>query len=213
MEKVKYNDGTYFYKDTLNLNQFKNELLLECNEKIDSMPHVTMGGYGYFMETDNENFIGNIDIKNKLDEILNFGIQSCIKAYQLEYNKTFDKINTDCWINIVRTDNPVQYTNSNNGLDYHIHTEINKARSMFLPHFTWVYYIQMPNNLDGDDGTLYMKGIDGNEYFILPEEGDIIVMAADLPHSPKTALKSTKNRIVLAGNVGFEKFKKQKSLI
>ncbi len=213
MEKVTYSDGTYFYKDSLNLSEFKDELLDKCNQLIDSMPHVTMGGYGYFIETDNQNFVGKIDIKNKLDEVLNFGIQSCIKAYELEYNKPFDKISTDCWVNVVRTNNPVQYTNSVNGLDYHIHTEINKNNKSFFPHFTWVYYIQMPNNLEGDDGTLYMKGVDGEEHFILPEEGDVIVMAADLPHSPKTAFKSTKDRIVLAGNVGFESFKKQKTLI
>ncbi len=213
MEKVTYSDGTYFYKDTLNLSEFKDELLDKCNQLIDSMPHVTMGGYGYFIETDNQNFVGKIDIKNKLDEILNFGIQSCIKAYELEYNKPFDKISTDCWVNVVKVLNPVQ-SNFKDGNDfYHTHTDINKELGVFYPHFTWVYYIQMPDNLEGDDGALYMKGVGGEEHFILPEEGDMIVMAADLPHSPQTAFKSTKDRIVLAGNVGFESFKKQKTLI
>ena len=213
MEKFIYSDSTYFYKDVLNLSKYKSEILDRCNTIIESMPHVTMGGYGYFMETDNQNFVGNIDIKNNLDEILNFGIQSCINAYQMEYNKSFDKINTDCWINVVRTNNPVQYGKDSNGLDYHIHTEINKARSMFYPHFTWVYYIQMPDNLNGDEGSLYMKDTSGDEYHILPNEGDIIIMPADLAHSPKVASKSTKDRMVLAGNVGFQTFKKQKSLI
>ena len=81
-----------------------------------------------------------IDIKNKLDEVLNFGIQSCIKAYELEYNKPFDKISTDCWVNVVRTNNPIQYKNSVNGLDYHIHTEINKNNkliySVLYQHYT-----------------------------------------------------------------------------
>jgi hypothetical protein len=38
-------------------------------------------------------------------------------------------------------------------------------------------------------------------------------MEGDMPHSPNNAPNSTINRIVIAGNVGFELIKKQKSLI
>ena len=61
----------------------------------------------------------------------------------------------------------------------------------------------MPDNLSNDDGVLYLKG-DNKEYSILPEEGDLIIMKADMPHAPTTALNSSKDRIVLAGNVGLE---------
>ena len=53
----------------------------------------------------------------------------------------------------------------------------------------------------------------GKEHFVLPEEGDLIIMHGDLPHAPNHALKSTKDRIVFAGNVGFEMIKKEKSLL
>jgi hypothetical protein len=214
MEKVMYDTKTYLYRDILNLSDFKDEILKKCNEIIESLPNVTQDGYGYFEESKDLNFIGEIEIKNKLDEILKFGIQSCIDVYQLEYNLPFNKISTDCWVNVVRAKNPVQFDDIESELhQYHIHTEINEKNKKFIPHFTWVYYIQMPDNLKDDDGTLYIKGENDIEYFILPKEGDFIIMKSDLPHSPQHALDSTKDRMVLAGNVGFEFIKKQKSLI
>jgi hypothetical protein len=38
-------------------------------------------------------------------------------------------------------------------------------------------------------------------------------MEADMPHAPNNAPNSTIDRIVLAGNVGFDFIKKQKSII
>jgi hypothetical protein len=38
-------------------------------------------------------------------------------------------------------------------------------------------------------------------------------MEADIPHSPNNAPNSKLDRIVMAGNVGFEYIKKEKSLI
>jgi hypothetical protein len=214
MEKIIYDRITYLYKDVLNLLDFKNDILKKCNEIIEGLPNVTQDGYGYFEESNDLNFVGEIKIENKLDEILIFGIQSCIKIFEMEYNLPFNKISTDCWVNVVRAKNPVQFYNIESELrQYHIHTEINQKRNTFIPHFTWIYYIQMPDNLKDDDGTLYIKGEDDCEYFILPKEGDFIIMKSDLPHSPQHALDSTKDRMVLAGNVGFEFIKKQKSLI
>lgn len=202
MEKITHSDGTYFYKDVLNLSEHKNDLLDNCGEVIATIPHSLTDGYKY---TPSNN-------SNKLDEIISFGTECCKKLYKLEYDKLYDSINTYCWVNVVRAKNPLQYKEGSS-LDYHIHTEIHKELRLFYPHYTWVYYIQMPDNLKEDEGALYMKGPKGNEHFIVPNEGDMIIMPGDLPHSPKTAFKSTKDRIVLAGNVGFESFKKQKSLI
>jgi hypothetical protein len=214
MKKIIYDKTAYLYKDVLNLVDFKNDILKKCDEIIESLPNVTQDGYGYFEESKDINFIGEIKIENKLDEILKFGIQSCIKIYGIEYNLPFNKISTDCWVNVVRAKNPVQFDDIESELrQYHIHTEINQKRNTFLPHFTWVYYIQMPDNLKDDDGTLYIKGENDQEYFILPKEGDFIIMKSDLPHSPQHALDSTKDRMVLAGNVGFEFIKKEKSLM
>jgi cupin superfamily acireductone dioxygenase involved in methionine salvage len=71
----------------------------------------------------------------------------------------------------------------------------------------------MPDVMNDDDGVLYFKGKNEKEYWIRPEEDDLIIMEADMPHAPQAALNSTIDRIVMAGNVGFSFIKKQKSLI
>jgi hypothetical protein len=68
----------------------------------------------------------------------------------------------------------------------------------------------MPNNLKGDDGKLFMKDKQGNESSILPYEGQLVILDGDVPHSPVDALNSTKDRIVLAGNVCFRAPQKKK---
>jgi cupin superfamily acireductone dioxygenase involved in methionine salvage len=71
----------------------------------------------------------------------------------------------------------------------------------------------MPDVMEGEDGVLYFKGQNGKEYWVRPEEDDLIIMHGDMPHVPNRAPKSTVDRIVIAGNVGFEFIKKEKSLL
>ena len=71
----------------------------------------------------------------------------------------------------------------------------------------------MPDIVEGDDSVLYIKGKTGEDYWIRPEEDDLIIMEASLPHAANNAPKSNIDRIVFAGNTGFEYIKKQKSLI
>jgi hypothetical protein len=71
----------------------------------------------------------------------------------------------------------------------------------------------MPEVMENEDGVLYFKGKNGNEYWIRPEEDELIIMEADMPHSPNNAPNSNLDRIVLAGNVGFDYIKKEKSVI
>jgi hypothetical protein len=212
MEKIIYDNSTTIYRTKLDLSEFKNEILERCNQVIDSLPNVKSDGYGYFIETNDLNFLGEIKINNVLDQIVQFGINSCIELYK-EENKLFNKIDTDSWINVVRAKNPIQVNFNLENNKYHVHTEINKENKSFVPYYTYVYYIQMPDNMEGDDGVLYFLGEDKKEYYILPEEGDLIIMRSDLPHAPNSALNSTLDRMVMAGNVGFSYIKKENSLI
>jgi hypothetical protein len=127
------------------------------------------------------------------------------------------KINMDTWVNIVRSINPIQIQFKNeelNGIDkYHTHTEIKKQQKSFVPNYTFVYYIQMPDIMTEEDGVLYFRGENKKEYWIRPEEDDLIIMEADMPHAPNNAPNSTIDRIVMAGNVGFDFIKKETSLI
>jgi hypothetical protein len=214
MEKIYFDDTTYIWKTKLNRVNDKTLFLEEANyivdskskfDKVDAYP-LNKNGWN-----NNLDFIGDFKIETKLDEIVQIGINKCKELYK-EKNINYNKINTDAWINVVRSKNPVQ-ENFYNGDKYHIHTEIQKQEKSFYPHYTYVYYIQMPDIMNGDDGVLYFKGENSKEYWIRPEEDDLIIMEGDMPHSPNNAPNSTINRIVIAGNVGFELIKKQKSLI
>jgi hypothetical protein len=71
----------------------------------------------------------------------------------------------------------------------------------------------MPDNLDGDDGVLFVKGLEDKIYSYLPKEGEIVIMDGNIYHVPNSAPNSTKDRVVVAGNVGFTFDKQTKSLI
>ena len=71
--------------------------------------------------------------------------------------------------------------------------------------YQWVYisnntyYVQMPNNLVGDDGKLIFKLDDDTTHSILPEIGDLLIFPTTLLHAPMTNTKSDIERIVIAG--------------
>ncbi len=211
MEKLYFNDTTFIWKTKLNKLTDKSLFLKEAYSVIDSQPGVKTDGFGYKKEWNNNlNFIGKIEIKSKLDEVIQNGIDLCKELYTTN-NLPFNKINIDAWVNVVRSIDPIQPNFYDDNQKFHIHTEINKKTKSFPPSYTYVYYIQMPDVMNGEDGVLYFKGKDGQEYWIRPEEDDLIIMEADMPHSPNNAPNSTIDRIVLAGNVGFEYIKKEKS--
>jgi len=217
MEKLYFDDSTYIWKIKLNKLSDKDTLLKEANFVIESQPDIKTDGFGYKKEWNNNiNFTGEINIETKMDEIIQIGIDHCKDLYK-ERNVVYNKINTDAWVNVVRSTNPVQIQFKHEelkGIDkFHVHTDINKEMKSFIPHYTYVYYVQMPDVMNGEDGVLYFRGKNNKEYWIRPEEDDLIIMEADMPHSPNNAPNSTVDRIVIAGNVGFDYIKKEKSLI
>jgi hypothetical protein len=212
MEKLYFDDTTYIWKTKLNFIQDKPFFLEEAYSVIESQPNVKTDGFGYKKEwNENLNFIGDVNIKTKLDKIVQTGINKCKEIYN-QKNINYNKVNTDAWVNVVRSKNPVQ-DNFYSDKKYHNHTEINKGNKTFIPHYTYVYYIQMPDVMNDNDGVLYFLGKDDKEYWIMPEEDDLIIMEAHVPHAPNNAPSSTLDRIVMAGNVGFDFIKNQKSLI
>jgi hypothetical protein len=212
MEKIYFDDTTYIWKTKLNLINDKSLFLEEAYQVINSQPNVKSDGFAYKKEwNENLDFIGEFKIETKLDEVVQIGINKCKEIYN-EKNINYNKINTDAWVNVVRSKNPIQ-DNFHNGKKYHIHTDINKGNKQFIPHYTYVYYIQMPDTMKDNDGVLYFLGKNDIEYWIKPEEDDLIIMEANVPHSPNNAPNSTLDRIVMAGNVGFDFIKKEKSLL
>ena len=208
MEKIYFDETTFIWKTTLDISHIKENVINECIKIIEDFGEHPTDAYGLFTKI--LDFNETFKVNTKIDEIINMGIILCVDLY----NKPYNKINIDAWINVVRAENPKQHNFKKlNEIEMHSHTEINKKNNKFIPNYTYVHYIQMPDNLEGKDGVLYIEGNGGIIYDILPKENDIIIMNANISHVPASAKNSTKDRIVIAGNIGFEYIKKNKTLM
>lgn len=215
MEKIFFDDETFIWKTKLNLLTDREFIVKEALDYVNNFKGQSpFDGFGYKREwTEHQDFDGEFEVENKLDLICNIGMQKCKELWNTESKKPYNKINTETWINVVRSKNPKQ-PQFQDGVDkYHVHTDISRVTESFVPNYTYVYYIQMPDVMNGDDGVLYIKGKDEKEYWIRPEVDDLIIMEGWIPHAPMNAPESTIDRIVMAGNVGFDMIKKEKSLL
>jgi hypothetical protein len=208
LEKIYFDESTFIWKGKLKLSNYRDLILKESLDLISSSDDSDkkIDAYKYF-NSKRLDSTGNILVENKLDEICQSGINVCKRLYENQFNK----VNADAWINVVRSKDPVQPKLT--GSRYHTHTDIQSRLGSFFPNYTYVYYIQMPDVMDKEEGVLYFKGKDDKEYWVRPEEDDLIIMEGWMPHSPNNAPNSTLDRIVMAGNVGFEYIKQQKSLV
>ena len=89
---------------------------------------------------------------------------------------------------------------SNDESAYHEHIRFNET----FPHdstlYTWVYYLQLPDNCEGDEGMLSFK--EGDETFSLAIQLDTLyIFPSKLLHRPNLAPASTISRITAAGNI------------
>jgi hypothetical protein len=215
MEKIYFDDQTYIWRTQFDISHMKDDVLKECVDIMEEIGELPGDNFGFLSKwKDDIDFDGNFDATTKVDEIVKEGIKACITLFNENKKLSYNKINTDAWINVVRAKNPKQPNfSTETEIVMHTHTELNHANKVFRPDYTYVHYVQMPDNLEGKDGVLYVEGKDGVIHSILPKENDIIIMEAHIPHVPASARKSTKDRIVIAGNVGFELIKKSNSLI
>ena len=107
--------------------------------------------------------------------------------------------------------------NTNIYESYHAHTS-SPGTNINNMEWTYTFYVQMPDNLEGEDGYLLFKTKEGVEYKMLPNEGDLVFFPASLLHMPKNNNKSKLERIVLGGlfkslNLNDKIIKEEKSLI
>lgn len=208
VEKIYFDELTFIWKGKLNLSNYRDIILRESFDIINSSSDLSKktDAYGYLSSRQVDSN-GDILIKNKLDEICQLGINTCKQLYESKFNK----VNSDAWVNVVRSKDPVQLQFMES--KYHVHTDIQSKIGKFFPHYTYVYYIQMPDVMSDKDGVLFIQGMNEIEYWIKPEEDDLIILPGHLPHAANPAPNSTVDRLVLAGNVGFEYVKQQKSLV
>lgn len=208
IEEIQFSPTLSIWKtlwDVKNIDEIR-----KCAEHhILSNPDSPMDVYTYYKDSIDLFGEFNREIKDELDGLLNLSINRVIKLFSNPYNY----LSTDVWINVVRAKNPVQNNYTSNGdLIFHKHSDLNIKMGRLAPNYTFVSYIQMPNNLIGDDGVLFLKDNDNNVFKYLPKVGDCIIMKGDVPHVPNIAKNSTIDRMVLAGNVRLDLVKKQKTI-
>ncbi len=97
-------------------------------------------------------------------------------------------------------------TQSNPTSAYHDHVMLSNINHLPTT-YTWVYYIQTPNNCTGDEGKIYFKQPydytkdDSNTLKFFPEEGYLYMWDSILGHKPALSPNSTIDRVIIAGNV------------
>jgi hypothetical protein len=210
LQEIKFSPTLSLWKSKFDLTN-KDKMITACETLLKDKPDGGGPGHATYYLNNELKYNGYIDIviKNALDTIMYSGIKACIELH----NKVFNEIKMNCWVNIIHTKNPEQNIyDSNDNMTFHNHVDLNAISKLPTPLYTFVCYIQVPDNLSGDDGVLFIKDVDDSIFSILPNEGEILIMKGDLPHVPNYASNSTKDRIVLAGSIRMDFIKLNKTL-
>jgi predicted 2-oxoglutarate/Fe(II)-dependent dioxygenase YbiX len=94
--------------------------------------------------------------------------------------------------------------NNNAYSGFHTHQDgVSVKKSKEKPNYTLTYYSKMPENLEGNDGCIIFKDKEGEEFSVLPKEGDMLVFGADILHRAATNTNSHNERIVFCTNFTF----------
>lgn len=213
MEKISFTNGVELYKTNIYSPELIDETFNDVKQFLTTAPYMPSDNYAYMGDWGSFDFENEMKPRNGIEKIIKFGITKCVELRK-ENNEPFNKVNANSWVNIVKAGKPKQSNfKKNDEVILHNHIDLQKYVESFYPTYTFVFYLQMPDNLEGNEGTLIMAGPDSERCYFLPEPGDLVIMGGALPHSPNKAPNSTKDRIVIAANVGFENAKTKVSLI
>ena len=184
---------------------FSKEIILASVSKlISEMPHIKSDGYIFR------------NIKEEFKDIYSFCSERC-KDLAIKNSITYKTFNLHKWVSVLRSEpvQPMELDVENKEPTYHNHKEIAERSGNTIPLYSFVYYLQMPDNISGIDGHILFKSKEGNVLKYLPKENEVLIFSSDLPHAPIHAKNSTKNRIVLAGDfvVDNKTVKNNKTLI
>lgn len=84
---------------------------------------------------------------------------------------------------------------------YHTHIDLIEGDPRIKTDWTFCFYLQIPDGLNGTEGNISFKTEDGVEHMFLPQEGEIFIFPPNLLHTPKLIKNATSERIVIAGNI------------
>lgn len=210
IEEINFSPSLKIWKSNFELANI--DKLIETSVNIiKNNPQVKNDSFVIFFDRRiKSNTFLNVSINNELDYLINTGANLCVSIF----NSPFNKVYLESWINIVKSINPIQKIHDQNDKpSFHNHVDLNEKHRHPLPQYTFICYLQMPDNLFNDDGVLYLKDKEENIFSILPKCGDIIIIEGDVPHTPNYAPNSTKDRIVLAGNIRMDLKKTEVTII
>lgn len=180
MEKIHFTETDFIYRTSLT-DYVQDSLIneIECNIDID------MGATKSTKES--PGIQSYIAIKGgQIEKVSDMAYKIIVDKIYKEPIFPFSYRN---WIYLSESTNPFT--------GYHKHTEMQYLRT--FGEWTWTFYVQMPDNLNGDDGKLLFMLDDGSIHSVLPNEGDLFIFPANMLHKPNLNSKSNKPRIVLGG--------------
>jgi hypothetical protein len=172
----------------------------------------------------NWSIVGLTDNNTSLFLIESKELQS-LKKYTIKLAADLSNINLDnlkSWANqvwIYQSDSRSKPENGSRTRDiFHDHPICltnPKTYKQIETSWTCCFYLKVPKNLNGEDGKLVFQDIDGQQYSILPEEGDLIFFGKDIKHRPNLIPNALGQRISICSNISFDidEFKINKSVI
>jgi len=157
----------------------------------------------------NKWLLGNTDFNTteikvrsaEIDSVIDYGVRIAMKLSGI------DTLHNRAWAG--KTWSYIQDKSSkdpDNG--FHVHTStINfpdtKVNAPILTDWTYCFYVKVPNDLQGNEGSLLLKDKDGKIYAYKPEEGDFVFFKGDVEHKPNLAPNSEGTRIAICSNISF----------
>ena len=130
-------------------------------------------------------------VSKNIEDIRNEILKKVISHFKLKKNYL---ISYEDWVYISE--------NTNRQSNYHNHLGAGNGKLIKEPpQWSIVYYAEMPNNLEGNDGFLYFLTNDGDEVSVLPKESQLIMFPSNVQHKPQLNKNSTNKRIVYATNI------------
>lgn len=180
----------------------KYEILESVSNMISKMTHVKSDSY--LFKT----------LEKEFEDIYKFCSNVC-KLICDENSIEVKRFTLHKWISVLRSKpvQPMELDPENNEPTYHNHKDIALRSGNTMPTYSFVFYLQMPNNLSGIDGHILFKDDQGDVLKYLPRENEVLVFKSDISHAPIHAKNSTLNRIVLAGDFRIDNNKHVKTLI
>jgi len=137
----------------------------------------------------------------EVDSIVDYGIRIAMKLSGIETLKNLAWTGKSwSYIQDKHSKDPEKTFHSHNAAINYPDTRVNAP---VLTDWTYCFYLQVPNDLQGSEGSLLLKDKDGKVYATKPEEGDFIFFKGDVEHKPNLAPNSEGTRIAICSNISF----------